>query len=100
MQGNLSLSITACVDWGATCYERRREKNYISISGDHEHSVVGVSGSKLGPSGRGRPNVEKDLGEIEVQDGGIWLHTEDVFEMEGGSEMIRSGRSSRIDFGS
>jgi len=66
MSKKLTLSITACADWGVTCYERERGKSCISISGDHGWSVVGASYSELGPSGQGRPRSEKDLGEVEV----------------------------------
>ena len=36
---NLPLSITACVDWGITCYERERGKSCINISRDYGRSV-------------------------------------------------------------
>ena len=63
MPKNLSLSITACTDRGVTRYEFGGGRSYKSIGRDHGQSVVGASGSELGPSGRERPQSGKDLGE-------------------------------------
>ena len=47
MLKNLSLSITACTNWGITHYERERGRSYINIDGDHGQPVDGASGSEL-----------------------------------------------------
>ena len=65
MLQNLSLFITVRADRGITCSERERERRCINIGGDHGRSVVGVSGSELGPSGWRRPRSGKDLEMVE-----------------------------------
>jgi len=66
MPDNLSLFIIARANRGVTCYERGRRRHCVSISKDHGRSVVGSSGSELGPSGRGRLRSGKDLREVEI----------------------------------
>ena len=66
MSRNLSLSITARIDRGVTCYESERGRCCISINEDHGRSLVGASGLELGLSGRERPRSGKDLGGVEA----------------------------------
>jgi len=66
MSWNLPLFIISPIDRGIISYEHGGGRRCISIDGDHGRSIIGSSGSELGPSDRGSPRSEKDLGEVEV----------------------------------
>ena len=68
MPKNLLVSITAYINRVITCYEHERGKRGMSIGKDLGRSIIGASGLQLGPSDQGKPQSEKDLGEIEVSE--------------------------------
>jgi len=65
MLENLSLFITAGVDWGVTCYERGREEISMEIM---DNMFVGASSSELRSPGRERPRSDKGLEGVEVSE--------------------------------
>ena len=67
--------------WGRCC---------LSIDGDFRRSVIGASGLKLGPSGRGRSQSGRDFGMVEGGSG--WKG------LQGGGWLWEGQMWRRIDF--